>query len=211
MQTKQAVPTNSTAEKIPFETYLTRYNSIEGFRSEWIAGEVAIYPVSNNTQHQDILRFLTVLLDLYLGARSMGRFFLAGVPMYLGDDRPAREPDLLVILSEHLERIKATYLDGIADIVVEIVSPDSDERDHGAKFVEYEAAGVPEYWLIDPLRSEATIYVLGVDRRYHRFAPDEANRFSSSILPGFSFPADVLWKQVLPSGSDLIALVQQMK
>src|SRR5713226_8230094 len=211
MQTKQALPVNETSEKIPFETYLKRYDSVEGIRTEWIAGEVAIYKLSTNTQHQDILRFLTVLLDLYLGTRKLGRLLLAGVPMYLGDDRPAREPDLLVILNEHLERIKATFLDGIADIVVEIVSPESDERDHGAKFIEYEAAGVPEYWLIDPLRSEATIYVLGVDRRYHRFAPDEAQRFSSSILPGFSFPADVLWKQVLPSGSDLIALVQQMK
>src|SRR5258708_35842505 len=171
MQTKQAVPTNSTAEKIPFEIYLTRYNSIEGFRTEWIAGKVAIYSGSSTTQHQDILRFLAVLLNLYLGTPTRGKILLAGVPMYLGDDRPAREPDLLVILSEHLEHIKATYLDGIADIVVEIVSPESDERDHGAKFVEYEAAGVPEYWLIDPLRSESTIYVLSVGKRHRRFTP----------------------------------------
>lgn len=46
--------------------------------------------------------------------------------------------------------MKETYLDGPADLVVGIVSPDSVGRDRGEKFYEYAQGGVPEYWLIDP-------------------------------------------------------------
>lgn len=54
------------------------------------------------------------------------------------------------VASEHLDRLKETYLDGPADLVVGIVSPDSVGRDRGEKFYEYAQGGVPEYWLIDP-------------------------------------------------------------
>jgi len=196
---------------VPFEAYLKVYNSVEGIRTEWLAGEIAIYTMTNNTQHQDILQFLTVLLNFYLSAKSLGKLLLAGVPMYLGDERPAREPDLLIVVNEHLERIKGTYLDGIADVVVEIVSPESDERDHGIKFIEYEAAGVPEYWLIDPLRAEATIYCLGTDKRYHRTAHDGQGRLMSVLLPSFALDPALLWQETLLTGAALLTLVEQMK
>jgi Uma2 family endonuclease len=42
-------------------------------------------------------------------------------------------------------------MDGAADIVIELVSPESVHRDYGEKLYEYEQAGVPGYWIIDPL------------------------------------------------------------
>src|SRR5438046_7531113 len=118
--------------------------------------------------------------------------------MYRGDDKPGREPDCMVVLGEHRERMKATYLDCVADVVIEVVSPESDERDHGAKFVEYEAAGVPEYWLIDMLRNEATINALGDGQRYHPVPRDAAGRIRSSVLPGFALDPQILWREALP-------------
>ena len=63
--------------------------------------------------------------------------------------RRGRVPDLLFVTSEHVDRQQPTYLDGPRDLAVEIVSPDSVRRDQGEKFVEYEQAGIPEYWLVD--------------------------------------------------------------
>ena len=57
--------------------------------------------------------------------------------------------------TEHLDRLTDSHLSGPADLVVEIVSPDSLGRDRGDKFAEYEAASIPEYWLIDPVRQQA--------------------------------------------------------
>lgn len=186
------------AIKMSFQDYLKAYDSVEGIQTEWIAGEVAIYPISKNRQHQGIIQFLTVLLNLFLRMKSLGTLLLDGFPMYLGDERPARE------------RIKATHLDGRADIVIEMVSPESSERDRGAKLDEYEAAGVLEYWLFDPLRTEARIYALGDDGRYHPVDTDAQGRLVSPLLPGFALNPALLWADELPSGMAVVALAQAM-
>jgi Uma2 family endonuclease len=40
------------------------------------------------------------------------------------------------------------HLDGPADLVVEVVSPDSPTRDRQEMLVDYAEAGVPEYWSV---------------------------------------------------------------
>jgi len=63
--------------------------------------------------------------------------------------RRGRVPDLLFVTSAHVGRQHPTYLDGPRDLAVKIISPDSVGRDRGEKVVEYEQAGIPEYWLAD--------------------------------------------------------------
>jgi Uma2 family endonuclease len=117
--------------------------------------------------------------------------------MYLPIRPSARMPDLFYIAGESSSRNIHTYRDGPADLVVEVVSPESDARDHGEKFVEYEAAGVPEYWLIDPLRPQATFYVLGEDGRY-RPGQIEDGVYRSCALAGFWLRVEWLWQRPLP-------------
>jgi Uma2 family endonuclease len=166
--------------------------------------------VSNNKTHQRLLILLTKLLGLYLDFKKIGEMFGVGYPMRIAPDKPAREPDLLVLLNENSHRGKQTYVDGPADVVVEVVSPESTDRDRGIKLSEYEAAGVPEYWLFDPLRTEANIYALGDDRRYHPLPKDSEGRLVSRMLPGFALHPDLLWRDEPPNGAELVELVQQM-
>jgi Uma2 family endonuclease len=194
------------AEGVSFENFLKYFGEQH---TEWLMGKV-INVVSNNTQHNLILGFLYNVLSLFLGLKAAGRILLAGVPMHIADDRPAREPDLLIVLNENRQRIKATYLDGPADIAVEIVSPESHDRDRGRKMREYEAAGVREYWLFDPLRTEAVIYGLGGDGHYHPVPGDEHGRLISTVLPGFALDPALMWRDEPPSGAELIELVQAM-
>jgi Uma2 family endonuclease len=105
----------------------------------------------------------------------------------------------------HADRLRHTHLDGPADLGVEIVSPDSIERDRGEKFVEYEAAGIPEYWLVDPLRAEALFYRLGQDGRYHRGPIDADGWYRSTVLAGFRLQVAWLWQEPLPSVEDVVA------
>jgi Uma2 family endonuclease len=102
----------------------------------------------------------------------------------LGDDRPAREPDIVVLLNENLERAQANHIQGPADLVIEIVSPESHNRDRGTKLYEYEAAGVREYWLIDYRRREVVCYKLDAAGIYHPTPLDANGRLVSSALPG---------------------------
>lgn len=212
IQTDAAVRVSAEHEDISFEEFLKKY---DGQHAEWVLGKVEVQ-VSNNIVHQKILGFLYALLNTFLSFKPVGQIVLAGYSMKIGDDKPAREPDLMIVLNEHAHQLQITYLDGPADIAVEVVSPESAERDYGAKFVEYEAAKVREYWRFDPQRQLADIYVLtemldeGVKAfRYHRTQIDESGRLVSSVLPGFSLDSTILWRDPLPDARAIFEMVEQ--
>ena len=96
------------------------------------------------------------------------------------------EPDILFIAKAHEDRLRKTFLDGPADLVVEVISPDSMERDRIKKYNDYEAAGIPEYWLIDPERESAEFYRLA-GGRYEQIATPQGI-YRSGILPGLELP-----------------------
>ncbi len=193
-------------ENVPFADFLERY---EGQRVEWHAGAV-IEKMSNNTTHNIILLFFAQLLGFYLDMKGLGRVILAGVPMFIRDDQPAREPDLLVVLNEHAERITPQYVNGAADLVVEIISPATGHVDRGEKFTEYEAAGVREYWIIDPQRHEVLLYVSNEAGLYQRQEVTADGKFASIVLPGFSVDPAVLWQEEVPQGMAIVQMVQGM-
>lgn len=217
MSAKVSYSMPSLPTELSFAEYLRLYSGLEGVCSEWIGGKVALYPVTNNQQHQNIIFLLGVILHFFLSLRGLGRLIQSGIPMYLGEDKAAREPDLMILLGENVQRAKPTYVDGAADIVVEVVSPESSSRDYGVKFTEYEAAGVREYWLIDPLRQMVMIYHLTrlevsgeAAWRYQLLPHDGQGRFTSRLLPNFALDPRTLWQETLPDGGALWALVQAM-
>jgi Uma2 family endonuclease len=163
----------------------------EDVRAEWIYGEV-IMMTPAGYRHQDICDFLIILLRSFIEVHGLGRVVSAPFQMKLANS--GREPDLLFISAPHLDRLKTTYLDGPADLVVEIISPESIGRDRGEKFYEYEQAGIPEYWLIDPLREEAEFYQLDPKGRYRLTLPDAAGIYHSQKLPGLPLRITWLWQ-----------------
>lgn len=194
------------AEGVSFEDFLERY---EGQRVEWHAGKV-IKQVTNNEKHQFILGFLFNVFSHFLGMQDIGRVYLAGYQMFISHGVPARQPDLMIVLKENYDRIKPKQFEGPADICLEVVSPGSSHIDRGAKLDEYEAAGVPEYWLIDPIREEAVIYTLADDKHYRRRPFDDQGRLTSTILPGFALDPAILWQETLPTGPQLVQMVEAM-
>jgi len=157
----------------------------------------------SNLDHQDLLDFLNDLVKTFVRAHRLGRVFFAPVLMRLPSRPSGREPDLLFVSAEHADRPRATYIDGPADLIVEIVSPESAARDRYEKVLEYEAAGIPEYWLVDALRQGADFYQLGADGRYHA-APIEDGVYRSAVLPGFSLRVEWLWRRPLPALADVV-------
>jgi Uma2 family endonuclease len=143
----------------------TRFVSYEEFLrsaeedtwAESVEGRVVtLSPASD--RHQDLVRFLLTILGVYCETRGLG--VVRPAPFQVTLLRSGREPDLLFVHREHLDRLKESYLEGPADLVVEVVSRDSGPRDRGEKFYEYEESGVPEYWLVDPDRGEVECYQL---------------------------------------------------
>lgn len=165
-------------------------------QAEWVNGEgIAFVPPT--ILHADISHFLLLLLAPYVEAKGLGRVYHAPVEMRL--TRSAREPDLLFVAQEHLHRFEAARLLGPADLVVEIVSPESTRRDRVEKLAEYEEAGVPEYWLLDPrpCRRTSDFFQL-VEGRYRAVPVEPDGRYLSAVLPGFWFRPEWLWREPLP-------------
>ena len=160
-------------------------------------------PVSE--RHQDISGFLESVLRIFVEAKRLGIIRSAPFTMRL-DEQTAREPDLMFLASEHQDRLLSTYLDGPADLAVEIVSPDSIGRDRGDKFAEYERAGVEEYWLIDPIRQQAEFYVL-TEGRYYLQALDNGI-YHSTVLPGLTLREEWFWQEPIPNVLDVLRFLQ---
>lgn len=76
------------------------------------------------------------------------------------------QPDVVVLLKEHLDRLQQKCIMGTPDLVVEVVSPGSKTYDRLVKYGVYEKAGVPEYWLVNA--AEQTIEVFTLDTGEYR-------------------------------------------
>lgn len=189
-------PPRPAPPRMTFEEYLALDD--ERTMCEWVDGEV-IFMSPAARKHQELIVFLSKVLGLFVDMHSLGVLLTAPYPMRLEALRRGREPDLMFIDSGRQHLIKATYLDGPADLAVEVVSPESIGRDRGEKFVEYERAGVGEYWLIDPDRESAEFYELGADGRYRAARTEPEGVYRSKVVPGFFVRVAWLWQTPAPA------------
>ena len=191
----QSAPLQVSAEEISFEDYLVKY---DGQHAEWIDGKV-ILSMPAADRHQDVSDFLISILRFWVEANDLGVIRSSPLAMKLSKKKRGREPDVLFLSKRNLHRLKKTYLDGAADLVIEIISPESRARDRGDKFYEYESGGVKEYWLIDPERKQAEFYGLGADKFFHFLAVGDDGIFRSKVLKNLELKVEWLWQEPLPS------------
>jgi Uma2 family endonuclease len=183
-------------EQMTYEEFLAWCD--EDTWAEWVYGKVEIMTPAAE-RHQDLMRFLLGILDLFIQSLGLGRVLCAPFQMKTGPDLPGREPDLLYVARERMSQLRSTYLEGPADLVIEITSPESRLRDRGEKFAEYEAGGVREYWIIDPDARRVDFFRLDPEGRYQRFGPDPDGIYRAAAVPGFWIRPDWLWQDPLPA------------
>ena len=109
----------SVPEAMSYEEFLDWAD--EDTLAEWVNGKIFMTSPASN-EHQDIAAFLTALLRIFVETHDLGVIRAAPFQMKM---EHGREPDLLFIASMHLSRLQRNYLDGPADLVVEIISPGS--------------------------------------------------------------------------------------
>jgi Uma2 family endonuclease len=189
------------SKKLTYEEFLAWCD--EDTWAEWVDGEVIVLTPASR-RHQELADFLIQTVGIFVKVRGLGVMLSAPFQMKTGPDLPGREPDLLFVTKERLDLLKGTYLDGPADLVVEITSAESRLRDRGTKFGEYEMAGVREYWLLDQDEQRADFYLLGPEGRYERQKVDEQRIYRSHVIPSFWLRVDWLWQEPLPPVLDVL-------
>ncbi len=125
-------------------------------RYEWAGGSLVEMAPPPSFGHGRQIVFLVEILDAYAERHDLG--VVVGDNFAQRLEETIRIPDVAFFRNSSLDRIKETHSEGGADLVVEIVSPDSGARDRGEKFYEYERAGVEEYWIVDPRPRMAEFY-----------------------------------------------------
>ncbi len=190
-----AVPPLPTG-KVTFDEFLDWCRGYEKARVEWVDGDVVIMAWPD-LQHCLVKEFLKSILWIYVNKRELG-CVLGG--LYLCRFRTARRevgflPDILFLAENRLNLAKNDYLDGVPDLIVEIVAPGDGDRDFLEKFADYESAGVHEYWVIDPATKRVAAWSRNAETGLFQAINEADNRFNSKVIPGFYLRQEWLWSE----------------
>jgi len=185
-------------EYISYEDFLALCD--EDTLAEWVNGKIERYSSASDV-HQDLAGWLNSVLRIYVEANKLGIIRSAPFQMKTGPDLPGREPDIIFLRDENRDKLKKRYLDGPADLVIEIISEESLLRDRGEKFAEYEIGGVKEYWILDPETKRADFFILK-EGRYERRVEDTHGIYHSEIIEGLWLKVAWLWN--LPPVLDVL-------
>jgi Uma2 family endonuclease len=171
-------------------------------RAEWVNGKVVcMSPVSH--VHNALSIWITHFISAFLEQRPSGELLGPEFMIRLPSERSRRVPDLLFVSDSRRELIKPTYLDGAPDLAVEIISEDSQARDWREKYLEHEAAGVREYWIVDPFSKRVEAYLRGDDAKFSRIVEVEG-KLTSTVLTGLHFRNDWLWATPRPTVASVL-------
>jgi Uma2 family endonuclease len=149
---------------------------------EFTDGKLEPLPMPTK-KHQILLKFLFSALNAFLDPRG-GMVLFAVLRLRLRSGR-FREPDLLAVLDAHDSRCQDRFWTG-ADLLAEVVCKDNPARDLVLKKREYAQAGIPEYWIVNPINETVIVYRLQGKRYARHGLFRRGQRATSALLPGFA-------------------------
>lgn len=169
---------------------------------EFTDGVLEFLPMPDRI-HQDLLQWMFLKLHGFVTGSRLGRAYVAPLRVKT-DTAKYREPDV-VYLSNERER---KYPDRSrppfgADLVVEVVSKGEEARDRDLqqKPIDYAAAEIPEYWIVDPENRTITVLSLDGTEYFPRGVFGEGEIAESVLLPGFSVDVTECFAEIAPDTS----------
>ena len=157
-------------------------------RYEIIDGDLCMTPAPS-PRHQEISKNLLFEIEHFLRTNPLGEIFAAPYDVVFSQEPPqVVVPDLVFVAAEHLSLITEKNLQGVPDLLVEILSPTTATIDHRVKHSLYERVGVPEYWIVDPERNSVQVFRLSGGRYAEALEFGLGDRLETPLLPGLSIP-----------------------
>ena len=153
---------NTTAEKWTYADYLTWP---EGERWELIDGVAYMMSPAPSRRHQELSGNLQSILHQHLKGKRCKVYdapFDVRLPDGVDETAEAIEtvvqPDIVVVCDP--EKLDDRGCKGAPDLIVEILSPSSADRDLKEKFYLYQRVGVREYWILNQTDETLMVFKL---------------------------------------------------
>lgn len=145
-----------------------------------------------NVDHQELIGFLYRMVCAYLDGTTprVGRALL-GVGLALSDTMMLI-PDLTFVRTERRDVVRPNYIDGVPDLVVEALSTNH-RHDLTLKRGWYAAAGIPEYWILDPVNDTLTVLELSSNEYSERAVLGPDDTLTTPMMPGFELALERLF------------------
>ncbi len=167
----------------------------DGKRHELIDGEHYV-TASPNIRHQQISMELAFLIRSWLEEHPVGRLFYAPLDVVMSHFDVV-VPDLIYLSNERAtEILTSLHLRGAPELVIEIGSPGTRQRDETVKRRLYEHNGVSEYWFVDPELDVVRVYRRDGERftRPQELSREAGDTLNTPLLPGLTLSLDRIFR-----------------
>jgi Uma2 family endonuclease len=187
------VHVNSPGVKLTYDDFLLFPD--DGKRHELIDGEHYVTP-SPNRKHQKVSLNISLRIGNWLEQHPIGQIYYAPFDVIFSTFDVV-EPDLLYMSNEHAAAVLTdANVQGVPELVIEIGSPSTRQRDETIKRHLYERSGVSEYWVVDPEIDVVRVYRRGAEgfERPQELRADAGETLTTPRLPGLPLPLSRIFR-----------------
>ena len=170
------------------QTYQDYCATPDDERYELINGNLMMVPAPN-MKHQWVLVNLARELGNFTKERKLGKVYVAPCDVFLSDTDVV-QPDVLFISRARAHTITDDNVRGAPDLVIEILSPSTADRDLGDKHDLYGRHGVLEYWIVDPMAETVAVHRQGDGRLEVAETLGRGDTLRTALLKGLQLKLD---------------------
>jgi len=165
----------------------------DGRRYELYDGEVIVVPAPFS-RHQRVVANVEDLLREY--ERTTGGMVVQSPFDVVFSEHNVLQPDVVFFRTERRHLVSVDEATRAApDLVVEVISRSTEVRDRGRKMEVFARFGVPEYWIVDPIKNTLEVYELSGAEYHLAGTYDDRQRVGSPTLPALSFDTHRLFEE----------------
>jgi Uma2 family endonuclease len=121
----------------------------DGKRYEAIDGELYV-TAAPLRRHQRISGKLFTALEQLLEGPGHGWVYYAPIGVEFPETEEGVQPDIIFVSKARSQLLVEEGIRGAPDLVIEILSPSTAERDRTIKKKLYQRQGVGQYWIVEP-------------------------------------------------------------
>ena len=189
--------TTDTIHRPPGASVMLTYDDYvclpdDGKTYEILEGELQVMPAPV-PKHQDVSGSMQWILQTYVRREGAGKVYDAPIDV-VPDEHNVVQPDILFISTSRLDIIGEKNIQGMPDLIVEILSPSTRRKDRVQKLNMYTRHGLAHYWILDP--EQETLEAFELEGSTYRLVEALSGKasFEPRLFPGLTIDLAEVWE-----------------